>query len=246
MCKYKLTLLFLFMLNISPVYAAHSWGYEEDNGPATWGKDYKLCTQGKTQSPIEIKASDIKVNPKLPPIKLGYKSSGIDITNTGHDILLNYNNGSKILFDNNEYELLAFHFHAPAEHIVNGKRASIEIHFVHKDKKGHILVVSLMVNNGKMNYALHDIFNNIPQQANSTNFIEDKKINPLDFFPQGGGYYIYTGSFTSPPCAENVTWIILNEPIEASLEQIMKLTSVYRMNNRPVQPLNGRVIERKL
>ncbi|MES2615880.1 MAG: carbonic anhydrase family protein, partial [Bdellovibrionota bacterium] len=182
----------------------------------------------------------------LETIQFDYKSSGLNISNSGYDIRLLYKNGSKIILKKKEYELLNFHFHTPAEHIVHGKKSNIEAHFVHRDKEGNLVVVALMINKGKMNYALHDIFNHIPQQAGSVNFIEDKKINPLDFFPKGGGYYAYTGSLTTPPCSENVKWIIWHDPIEASLDQIMKLTRVYRMNARPTQPLNGRKILQKL
>ena len=33
------------------------WGYEQENGPANWGKmnrDWALCAEGKAQSPIDI------------------------------------------------------------------------------------------------------------------------------------------------------------------------------------------------
>lgn len=257
MYKRKTSLFILtivFMLTIAPKTFAGKemdeakWSYAEETGPAYWGrlsKGYKLCSMGRNQSPVDIETADIKIDSKLPPLKFAYKSSVLNMINNGHAIQFNFSSGSKMIFENKEYNLLQLHFHAPSEHTINGKRANIEVHFVHENKEGHLVVVALMINKGKMNYALNNIFNNIPDLINSSRFIEDKKINPLAFFPSKGGYYTYSGSLTAPPCTENVTWIVFSEPIQASLEQIMKLTRVYRMNNRPVQPLNERKILRK-
>ena len=44
------------LLSLGSVGAAH-WGYEEDNGPSTWGQDYPECN-GMEQSPINIISKD--------------------------------------------------------------------------------------------------------------------------------------------------------------------------------------------
>lgn len=225
------------------------WDYGNEIGPAVWGelsKDFKLCASGKKQSPINIETSWTKNSLSLSAIKLAYKSSAIHMVNNGHWIELEFDKGSKLIFGPQEYELKQIQLHAPAEHLIDKKQANIEIQFLHRDKEGHLLILALMLYRGKMNYALHSLFDYIPAISNTKNFIEDKKINPLDFLPEGGGYYTYMGSLTSPPCSENVRWIILSHPIEASLQQIKKLTNVYRMNNRPFQPLNRRKVLQKL
>lgn len=52
-----------------------------------------------------------------------------------------------------------------------------------------------------------------------------EKLNPLDFLyddkndvenSRPFNYYIYHGSMTAPPCAENVIWIIPEETMEIS------------------------------
>ncbi len=108
------------------------------------------------------------------------------------------------------------------------------------------MIVALFVDRGGMNFALQNILSHFPKQPNSLVTVENKKINPLDLFPAKSGYYTYTGSMTTPPCKEEVKWVILNEPIEASIEQIVRITSFYRDNARPIQPLNGRKIKIKL
>ncbi|TAF02105.1 MAG: carbonate dehydratase, partial [Nostocales cyanobacterium] len=48
---------------------------------------------------------------------------------------------------------------------------------------------------------------------------------------------------TTPPCSENVKWNVLIEPIQVSEQQIEAFQSLYQVNARPVQPINGRRIE---
>lgn len=51
------------------------------------------------------------------------------------------------------------------------------------------------------------------------------------------------GSLTTPPCSENVSWMIFQSPIQASAEQIAAIEAIEGKNNRPTQPLNERVVE---
>ena len=52
----------------------------------------------------------------------------------------------------------------------------------------------------------------------------------------------YSGSLTTPPCTEGVTWLLMATPVELSTEQIASLEQVFEGDNRPVQLLNNRVV----
>jgi len=39
------------------------------------------------------------------------------------------------------------------------------------------------------------------------------KLNPLGLFPEDKSYYLYNGSFTSPPCTEGAFWVIMKSPV---------------------------------
>ena len=56
------------------------------------------------------------------------------------------------------------------------------------------------------------------------------------------GYYRYMGSLTTPPCSEGVNWYLLTQPITASMEQIKKFADAVDANNRPIQPVNNRLV----
>ena len=65
-------------------------------------------------------------------------------------------------------------------------------------------------------------------------------------------YYAYGGSLTTPGCTENVRWSVLSDGGHVSRAAVRRFHDViskfadydgYENNNRPVQPLNGRVVE---
>ena len=56
-------------------------------------------------------------------------------------------------------------------------------------------------------------------------------------------YYSYGGSLTTPPCSENVNWIVFNDPIIISVEEVLKLKDNMPINNyRNEQAINNRVV----
>ena len=82
----------------------------------------------------------------------------------------------------------------------------------------------------------------------------DGSVNAKDVLPQSKSYYNYSGSLTTPPCSEGVRWFVLQEPVFVSQEAIDHLHEIisefanyggFSNNNRPLRPLNGRVILRR-
>ena len=61
--------------------------------------------------------------------------------------------------------------------------------------------------------------------------------------PRKTGYYTFQGSLTTPPCSEEVTWLVLKSPTKIADAQIAAFGKIYPLNARPVQPLNGRTIQ---
>ena len=56
-------------------------------------------------------------------------------------------------------------------------------------------------------------------------------------------YYRFSGSLTTPPCSDGVRWLVMKEPVQVSQAQIDAFKAVmHHPNNRPVQPLNGRLV----
>lgn len=61
--------------------------------------------------------------------------------------------------------------------------------------------------------------------------------------PADKTYWRFSGSLTTPPCSEGVTWLVMKHPLTLSEAQLQQFKAVmHHDNNRPVQPLHGRVV----
>lgn len=226
----------------------HDWKYVGENGPAKWGKlnnTSQACSMGRRQSPVDIDENIVKKNKSLPKINFSYLSIPLEIDNNGHTIQINYPKGSNISIGNASAELLQFHFHTPSEHAFDGKRSEMEVHFVNKKEDGSLAVVGILMKKGKKNKALEALFKHFPKKKGTHEMVTNALISPMDFIPKDDEYYTYTGSLTTPPCSEPVTWYVLKEKIELSFDQIKKFRKLFPMNSRPLQSLSQRIIEEK-
>lgn len=218
------------------------WGYDGKTGPHHWGKlkkDFRVCQTGGLQSPVNIVPS---AHAGLTPLKIGYAAAPLTIGNNGHTIQVDYPTGSTLEIDGRKYDLLQFHFHTPSEYAINGKRYDMEVHFVHKDNKGNLGVVGIMIEEGKENAAVANIWKNLPVNEGDKKTHDGITVNAADFFPQDKSHYLLTGSLTTPPCTEGVRWHVLKTPIQFSKEQIQKFRSIFPMNARPIQHSHHRFV----
>jgi carbonic anhydrase len=215
------------------------WTYEGEEGPTHWGElpGYELCGRGESQSPIDIAAPG---GQDLTNIAFHYQPSDVKIMNNGHTVQVTYDTGSYIELDGIRYDVAQFHYHAPSEHEVDGKPFAAEIHIVHKNPAGqNALVVGLLLQEGAANAALDPFINNLPA-AKSGEIDANIQVNAMDFLPGSQTTYRYSGSLTTPPCTQGISWLVMTTPVEASSAQLSQLATVFEGNNRPVQPLNDR------
>ena len=70
----------------------------------------------------------------------------------------------------------------------------------------------------------------------------DIGLNPNDMLPKKLGYYRYSGSLTTPPCAETVEWLLLTNPITVAEADVAAFAKLYPLNARPVQRENRRYV----
>lgn len=223
------------------------WTYEGNHGPTHWSelaKQYQTCHDGKRQSPIDIKASRIKR--ESGDFKAHYEPISLRLINTPHTLKLLFSaekHNEYVVYKGEKYELVNIHIHNPSENLIDGESFPLEIHCVHQSAQNHYLVMSIFAKAGRQNSFLHDAFHYLPQERDHESNLKNVMINPTDLLPKSHNYFAYEGSFTTPPCTEGVHWIVMEEPIQASLKQIQFFKQhVTHDNRRPVQPLNGRRI----
>ncbi len=217
------------------------WSYAGPNGPEHWGDldpRFSAATTGRQQSPIDLTG----------PFQAGadtvfytYLAAPLSVTNNSHSIQVDLPPGSSVTVGGRRYDLLQYHFHTPSEHTADGGFYEMEMHLVHQDAEGRFLVVGVFLATGDSHSTLAEIWEHMPQQAGET-VSKDLMVDPSDFLPADRRCVQYDGSLTTPPCSEGVSWIMMLEPIQVSPEQIEQFERVMFVNNRPVQPLNDRVL----
>lgn len=219
------------------------WTYEGIKGPLHWGKldpAYKACSQGKEQSPIDIRGAHL--NKSLPPIEFHYISGSMTLTNTGHTVQVTAPAGSYIVVGGTRYDLVQFHFHHPGEEAVKGKLPDMTLHLVHKSADGKIVVVAVRLNEGNPNAVLAALWQHLPKTTGATDKLTDD-MSPAGLLPTDRGYWTYEGSLTAPPCTEGVRWFIFEQQVEISRAQLKAFAALYKVNSRIIQDIHGRKIE---
>ncbi len=215
------------------------WGYEGNSSPSYWGTCHVNCS-GQVQSPVNIETTVI--DNSLSALTTEYKSSLVKLLNNGHTVEFDYEEGSKLMLNGKEYQLLQFHFHTSSEHTVKGVKHPMEVHLVHKNTiTGDLVVIAVLFKEGKEHPVLEKLNDNLPKVPNQE-YHSTMQVNAKDLLPKVKSYYTYGGSLTTPPCSETVTWFLFKTPSEASGTQIQNIHSILKDNYRPLQPLNNRTI----
>lgn len=218
------------------------WGYDGDQGPSHWGDlspEFESCKTGHHQSPVDIR------NPQkadLPPIRFDYKPSPLHIIDNGHTIMINYAPGSSIRVGDKEYALKQFHFHRPSEEKINGRLYDMVAHLVHADQDGNLAVVAVLLEKGDNNPLIRELWSDLPKEKEKEERLDTITIDVAALLPADRGYYTFSGSLTTPPCSENVTWFVLKHPVTVTADEIEQFAKLYRHDARPTQPLFDRVI----
>lgn len=178
-----------------------------------------------------------------------------------------------------EYELAEIRFHwgrentRGSEHTVNSKAFPMEVQLVHWNTRLYggieealgrpngIVIVTLFTQLGREHHglklitdALEDVHYKGRQKTLTAPF------NPGTFMPDPmlRDFWTYDGSLTTPPCSENVTWILMRYPLMLSHSQMEDFRRLKTHNKgdqprpgddgtmadnfRPPQALNGRVV----
>lgn len=219
-----------------------NWSYMGADGAKNWGKisdQYVTCMAGTQQSPIDI--SQFMQEP-LPKLQIAYAESPLMVANTGKTIQVNYEPGSKFKSGETIYDFRHIEFHTPSEHYIDGAPYPMEANFVHTSPDGELAIIAVMLKVGVQNAAIQSLWDAIPQTG-QMNAPEGVMLNASDLLPKDGRYFSYKGSITRPPCKEGVNWFVLQTPVELSREQLTAFQSLFPINARPLQPLNGRVIK---
>ncbi|MGJ7508131.1 carbonic anhydrase [Variovorax sp. GT1P44] len=236
--------LLAFGFGSAAIAAEHAhWSYSGKTGPKEWAalsEENKLCANGLQQSPIALqtrKASHLADRDVA--IRFG-KTAG-NLLNNGHTIQMDVADSAHnaVAFKGTDFHVAQFHFHAPSEHHLDGKSFPMELHLVTKDSSGKIAVVAVLIKAGKKNAALAPLFDQLPPSEGAS---RDVEVDLAALLPSGRKALIYTGSLTTPPCSESVSWVVMEQPIAMSRAQIGAFHKLFHDNHRRIQPINQREV----
>lgn len=171
-----------------------------------------------------------------------------------------------LTYNGTQYYMLQTHFHSPSEHSIGGGYFSAEAHLVHRSASGALLVIGLFLQEAAesftpSNNSYLDVFWDAAGPDTIAGITTDvtnfrKSLNPYaSFLPGRQTHYVYNGSLTTPPCYESVQWLVYDQPVMISTDDLYiirkaiaalphTLVSAAGNNNRvPSRPLNGRSVK---
>ncbi|CAF1151960.1 unnamed protein product [Didymodactylos carnosus] len=241
------------------------WNY---NDPSKWHEHFPSAG-GFSQSPINIKS-----NETVPQVYPAFSFSPnythqllFTLTNNGHQVAVTQaakstssQNQPDLWFTggglHGKFHFVNFHLHwgkndrHGSEHEIDGYRFPAEAHFVHKNLETKETAVFAFFFDIASKHHHENVewkkYADAASQLKNTGDTVDCTFHLSNLMQiEDRQYFRYTGSLTTPPCAEGVIWTIFFTVIpiaEKSLNELRQ--NVMRKVYRPVQPVNGRVIYR--
>ncbi|XP_020399216.1 uncharacterized isoform X1 [Zea mays] len=189
------------------------------NGPARWGlirREWATCNVGLLQSPIGLSDTLAGLADRSGRLGRSYRPAAASLVNRGHSIMVRFNsNPGGVVIDGVAYRLRQMHWHAPSEHAINGRRYALELQMVHQSDTNRYAVVSQLyrISRRRPDRTIHRLERYIRRIARRKNHEEliDEEVDPRRPVSRSTAYYKYTGSFTTPPCTEGVTWVVAHQ-----------------------------------
>lgn len=251
---------------------------DEDNqyGINHWNDIDTTCETGRSQSPINIDIRSAHRGHFTKPLKIKCANTTItevEVENSGTTAEFNFKfRGEKPeisdgpLSDTYVFDTLHYHWgildQEGSEHTLNGRSYSMEAHYVFYNKKYHneanaglypdgfvVLALLFDVNSRTKKLGLWDLVDNIVYEEEKHR-IRNPKITFQDLIPENFIYAHYRGSFTTPPCMENVEWIVSLDINDIHPDQIKNFRNMVSENKnpiadnfRPLQPVNNRRVQ---
>jgi len=206
------------------------------------------CSSGRLQSPIKINSNKVIKCGALCDLIFYYRTSKCNLQNTKDNIIMDYDNGSYVMYNNEVYELDKISFSIPGCHRIDNSSYPIEIHIHHRSPdSGVLLIIAIQVDindaSSKSKLFLDLFGDNLPSKPGQQVHINTpSQWNVFDMVPETKAFFNYKGSLVRSPCAEGVIWIIMDSSINCSNNFYFKLKNIIPKNARDIQKLNNRKI----
>lgn len=220
------------------------------------------CTVGERQSPINIELN--VESAELPVLAWRLTTPGVftglfaPVQEEGQGKWLRVvDAGLAMSVKGADYALRSLIVHSPSEHTVSGQRFEMELQFLHSATVGEqqqYLMVSVMVNKAEAGApAIAGLAAKMEEMETAAEISVNIRDLAMEVLGQtevvsptatnAENYFVYDGSFTTAPCTEVVTWVVLKNPLQASAVDIEMLAASLPQTNRPLQVLGARAVQ---
>lgn len=237
-----------------------SYDPTSSTGPGDWGdlsSDFETCSLGSSQSPINFPLS-VSYAPRSEGPKPSISVGNMSYSPTSYNWALSCEGDcGYTMFAGQKFKLINLHLHAPSEHTLNGRQYPLEAHMVHISDAGDLAVIATMFDypstttyqsqvaaGANKDYGVNSLVKEVMRgvMKNKGTF----KVHLGSILNPGKGYCVYSGGLTTPPCTEGVTFLMAQNVETVSRRQVFDYSASCGVgmdgNNRPLQPLNGRVV----
>jgi carbonic anhydrase len=248
-------------------------------GPKNWYKKYPDCA-GTEQSPIDIVTEDVECDSDLTdftyqgfdtiqtsPFLLFEVNDAVQIAAFEFE-------GDGVSIQGawlpSEFSFHSVYFWAGpgSMHKIDGKSSTLQLGLMHwnsgkyssnseaEDKPdGEVGLTSFVQIDDELsvapeNKAFNQAFENViaGAQMNSSCLLTFPMSSLL---PNNRVYYKYHGSLLIPPCHESISWVVFEQPLYITQDQMDRFRKIFSVsgkpaknNGRPTQQLNGRIVEK--
>uniref|UniRef100_A0A0N5AR35 Alpha-carbonic anhydrase domain-containing protein n=1 Tax=Syphacia muris TaxID=451379 RepID=A0A0N5AR35_9BILA len=238
-------------------------------GPDFWGlinKEWKMCSVGRMQSPINIDPKVLLYDPNLTPVEMEPTKVDATLENTGQLPFVTINDSLTLKRNVNisggptfpyKYRLhhLTFHFgkatesERGSEHTIDKTRFPAEIqllayntdlysNFSEAMTRPHgLLAIAVIVDIGAVT---NPELKRLTLASRSIRYKGSigiiKQFYARGFLPRSTDYITYEGSLTYPGCYETVTWVLMNNPIYIREEDLLLWSEIQTEKEDVVNP----------
>ncbi|KAF7298448.1 Carbonic anhydrase [Mycena kentingensis (nom. inval.)] len=182
---------------------------------------------------------------------------GAEFENIGSTVEVVLPDHGTTRYNGKEYSLRQFHLHTPSEHHLFGEYYPLELHMVHQAADDSLLVLGILFQISSTSTT--SIFPSLTKNLDAIATPGTRThTGALDFTPLVSAFnhrayphshthahgdevpiFTYSGSLTTPPCSEDVTWLVRGAPLPIDVESFNALKKVMRFNARYTQNTPG-------
>lgn len=227
---------------------APRWSYGGQTGPAHWHRlrpSYELCATGQRQAPIAIDSSTTLQGP-AEPLDIRYEPVDASVWHTGRTLQVDVAPGNLLTVRGIRYELTALRFQHPGEGSINGVTHPMSVQLWHRSDTGDQLVLSIPLQVGSANAAIHTLWTYLPLDTDDRVRLPPAALNVAQLLPPDLRYFQFMGSLPTPPCTEDVLWLVMKTPATLSTAQLTLFGQMFPLSARPPQPTHERPVREAL